>query len=58
MSGKKGRTSSFEVTASMDAGTGSVGAPSLLHSKLSSKDFPEKNQLITKLTSWASTGKA
>jgi len=57
VSGKTGRSSSFEVSCSIATGAGEASAPVLAHSKLASHDFPDKNAIIAKIQRWAATGK-
>ena len=58
VTGAKGRSSSFEVTGSVETPTGVASQPTLLYSKLKSNTFPDANALIAAIQQWAATGKA
>ena len=58
VSGAKGRSSSFEVNASIETTSGVASQPTLLYSKLDSGKFPDTPTLIAQIQQWAQTGKA
>ena len=57
VTGAKGRSSSFEVTGSIETPMGVASQPQLLYSKLNTRSFPEPNALIAAIQQWAATGK-
>ena len=57
VSGAKGRSSSFEVNASLETAVGVASQPTLVHSKLRDGKFPDDNKLTAQIQQWVQTGK-